>query len=389
MFVQTDTEGVTDRVFRTTFAAAGGNWAPWVPIPSLNRTDADVTIFFISFNNIEFVGANDDPIFSAHIKSKSTLGVPVWKPDQNVSVLACAEQNQFCNPNVAQGSPSRCTKLTASELLWENNRLEDIQLLQETDVIRLHNTSIGLNPFQEVIAGYASSAASVGVYFGVFSRGVSALKGEFRPLSVIQHLSLFPRTLLTSHVAAETVYQNVQSPIPNDQWIVELSNWFAVSLAGLQQSSLEYAMGPQFLGESGVLERPAANDTLAQRLCHSQLIRNSASVQSFSMLGIGLILTLGGLILIISVTMESTVSALQRRFGMGELRRLDWMMDEKLHLISMSDEADLTLGGGTVVGLSAASKTSLDTTRAIAMEKKDTSQVALLDLDCERSARRM
>lgn len=140
-------------------------------------------------------------------------------------------------------------------------------------------------------------------------------------------------------------------------------------------------MGPQYLGESGVLERPAANDTLAQRLCHSQLIRNSGQVQSFSMLGIVLILTLGGLILLISITMESAVSALQRRFGMGELRRLDWMMDEKLHLISMSEEADLRSGGA--VGLPA-SKTSMETMR-FTTEKKDTSQVALLDLDRERA----
>lgn len=162
------------------FATAGGTWSPWVPIQSLNRTDADVTIFFISFNNIEFVGANDDPVFSAHINSTSTLGIPVKKPDQNVSALACAEQNQFCNPSLALDNPARCTKLTASELLWENNQMQDIRLLEENEIKRLHNTSLLLNPFQEVIAGYASSAVSVGMYFSVFSRGVSALKGEFR-----------------------------------------------------------------------------------------------------------------------------------------------------------------------------------------------------------------
>ena len=105
--------------------------------------------------------------------------MPVRKPDQNVSALACAEQNQWCNPNIAEGSPSRCTKLTASELLWEHNRLEDIQLLEETEVKPLRNSSLSLNPFQEVLAGYASIANSVGMYFGTFSRGVSSLKGEY------------------------------------------------------------------------------------------------------------------------------------------------------------------------------------------------------------------
>lgn len=102
--------------------------------------------------------------------------------------MACAEQNQWCNPNIAHGSPNRCTKLTASELLWENNRVEDIQLLQETEVKRLHNTSLSLSPFQEVLGGYASSAVSVGMYFSTFSRGVSALKGEIRVYFAVGNL---------------------------------------------------------------------------------------------------------------------------------------------------------------------------------------------------------
>lgn len=171
------------------------------------------------------------------------------------------------------------------------------------------------------------------------------------------------------------MYQNVQSPIANDQWIVELSNWFAVTLAGFQQSSLEYAMGPQYLGKSGVIERPAANDTLAQQLCRSQLIRNSGQVQSFSMLGIVLVLTLGGLILVTSVTMESIMSRLQRRFGVGELRLSNWVKDEKLHLIAMSEQADPPLGGGS----RSASKNTLDASVPVMTDKEDNSQVALLE----------
>lgn len=362
---------------RTTFAAAGQTWAPWVPIQSLNRSDADVTIFFLSFNNIQFVGANDDPIFSAHIDSISALGVPVKKPDQNVSALACAEQHQFCNPNIAQGTPNRCTNLTASERLWENNDVEDIQLLLETDVKRLHNTSLGLNPFQEVIAGYSSSAISVGMYFSVFARGVAALKGESL---YINGSSKSYGHFLISHAASETVYQYVQSPIPDDQWIVELSNWFAVGLAGIQQSSLEYAIGPQYLGETGVLERPAANDSLAQRLCRSQLIRNSGHVQSFSMLGIVLILTLGGLVFVVSVTMESTVGALQRRYGLGEHRRMQWVMDEKLHLIATNEGEDEMLEDKSKLR-SGGSPSTNSVATGQGTDKRDTSRVALLDLD--------
>ena len=154
-----------------------------------------------------------------------------------------------------------------------------------------------------------------------------------------------------------------------------------MALAGFQQSSLEFAMGPQYLGESGVLERIPANDTLVQRLCRSQLIRNTGQVQSFSMLGIVLILTLGGFILIMSVTMESTVGAVQRRFGVGEHRRMEWLMDEKLHLVATREDAEMTLRGGEVSG-AAASRSSIDVSRSnnTPTEKKDHSQIALIDL---------
>lgn len=142
-------------------------------------------------------------------------------------------------------------------------------------------------------------------------------------------------------------------------------------------------MGPQYLGETGVLEPVAANDTLGQRLCRSQLIRGSDQVQSFSMLGIVLILGLGGLILVLSVTMESIVGSLQRRLGVGEHRRLQWMMDEKLHLIAAGEERDDMMKDASIVGrTSSLRKNSTD--KGPAPETKDNSRVALLELDLER-----
>lgn len=157
-----------------------------------------------------------------------------------------------------------------------------------------------------------------------------------------------------------------------------------MGLAGFQQSSLEFVIGPQYLGKSGTIERPAANDTLAQQLCRSQLIRNSTQVQSFSLLGIILILTLGGIILITSMTMERIVGRLQRRFHVGEIRRANWIMDEKLQLIAMSAEADTTFEKGS----GSESPKSLNTTDQATRDKEnDTTRVALLELDLEQDPR--
>lgn len=86
-----------------------------------------------------------------------------------------------------------------------------------------------------------------------------------------------------------------------------------------------------------MLMQPAANDTLGQRFCKSQTIRNSGQVQSFSILGMSIILALGGFIIIFSYTMEPIVGGFQQRFGKGEYRKIRWAMDEKLNLFTQRD----------------------------------------------------
>lgn len=131
------------------------------------------------------------------------------------------------------------------------------------------------------------------------------------------------------------MYSFLQSPLPDNQWVVELSSWFQVGLASIQQSVLEYATGPIDLGQTGVIVRPNASDELGKRLCKSQSIRNSGQVQSFSILGMTLIFALGGFIILISLTMESTVGAMQRRWARGgEDRRVEWKRDEKLEILA-------------------------------------------------------
>ena len=77
------------------------------------------------------------------------------------------------------------------------------------------------------------------------------------------------------------------------------------------------------------------------------------------------------------------MSRLQRRFGVGERRLSNWVMDEKLHLIAMSEQADTPLGGGS----RSLSKNTLDASVPVMTDKEDNSQVALLEVDLEQNAR--
>lgn len=140
--------------------------------------------------------------------------------------------------------------------------------------------------------------------------------------------------ICSSHTASETIYNSLQGPLSPTQWITELSAWFAVGLAAIQQGALEYATGPKYLGSTGNLVSPLKNDTIGQRLCHSQTFRNSGEVQSFSLLGILIILGVGGFIILTSLCVETVVGWVQRRSATGEARRRQWEQDDKLELLA-------------------------------------------------------
>jgi len=75
----------------------------WHPDKSLLRNDADISMVFISANNILYRGKVNDPIFNAtmYIKSISDNGknISLYSSNYFVKPLACIDQHQFCNPN--------------------------------------------------------------------------------------------------------------------------------------------------------------------------------------------------------------------------------------------------------------------------------------------------
>jgi hypothetical protein len=287
-----------------------------------------VTIFLLAFNDVLFNQPNDDAVFSAHVIKRSPLGIVAYGPDQTISAVACAEQHQYCNPTVADGKSPRCTNLTGGQLLWPQDDVPIFQLIRDTDLSTLRNENLNFNSFQALLAGYSSAATSAGMYFAVFSRGAAALRGMSLPLFQ------YPAWLCSPFIASETVYSSLQGPLSSTQWITELSGWFAVGLAAIQQAALEYATGPQYLGTTGELVPPAPNDTLGRRLCHSQTFRSSGEVQSFSLLGVGVILVVGGIIILVSFCLETVVGWLQLRLGRGQGRHAQWERDDKLQLLA-------------------------------------------------------
>lgn len=126
MFVETDTS------YRSLIAEGRGP-NPRVPIPELNRTDADVTLLILAQDQVDYDVPSDDPWFSAHLEHNTTaagIGLVWYVGDNYFNNLACADQHQFSNPSSAVLDGS-CTSLT-----------DGTTVIEELDHIGLSNLQL-------------------------------------------------------------------------------------------------------------------------------------------------------------------------------------------------------------------------------------------------------
>jgi hypothetical protein len=216
-------------------------------------------------------------------------------PYELVHFLGCADQHQFCKSN----DFDQCTALTGFRLL--DNSLNNIPW----------------TPVQRAVTDRIRSTLNFSqIYHSVAGRGAEAL------------------------LANEKVTQTVSDVLPDNQWTIELGNWFATSLARLQHAMVEYATGP-FEPPSEMIILPPKSKQDSD-LCHAQIVRATGSYQSFSILALALVSGFGVLIIAVSFTLERFAQISQqlwKRGGeKGKERLLRWTMDGKLQMMRMAYE---------------------------------------------------
>ncbi|KAF2870603.1 hypothetical protein BDV95DRAFT_495673 [Massariosphaeria phaeospora] len=279
----------------------------WSPIPELLVPDGDVSMFFLAANDVRFFEPVEDAWFSARTVaedsevSNSKGSHQYYMRDDPARVVACMEKYQFCNPLLAANSS--CTPLGGIRQALEaaSGLFKD-----ESDRKRfLWSVS--------AIVSMASGFAEIGGYLG--------------------SAALQARSMLAI---------GLQSRLPNNQWELELENWFQLTLADVQRAILEQATGP-----SAAFIRPLyipPNSTEARSVCGNQKIR-SDSYTSFNLLGLVLVFTLGVLIMVASLVLPAIVAHIQRR--RNPYRRLEWIVNDTLQLQRLAHEA---VGAGTWTG---------------------------------------
>ena len=216
--------------------------------------------------------------------------------DYYVRVLGCIEQHQFCKLD-SKGGVESCTPLTGQELV--------------------------LSAIEENLPSFSQIPLAIVERFLI----------NLLPTSIVYSV-----TSETSLQAFNSLWNNQIVSLPNNQWQIEVTNWYNIALVKLQAWLVEYSSGPSSIRKGGTVFPPS--NIYDQALCFSQKVHQSSSHTSFSLLGVLIILVLGGFIIFVSLFIDTLVGFFQRRFHKGEHKTIQWALDEKLQLQRMVYEKE-------------------------------------------------
>ena len=256
---------------------------------------------FLAGNAVTYKSPVLDPLFRATLpviltdsdgKNYTTYSQDFW-----VNLLGCTDQFQFRNP--ANGISTSLTNSSA--------------VIDEIGTLLL--TELQLVTWSSLFYAMKSST----MYWTVHSRGANSLR------------------------ASDTVGgSDFLSPgLPDNQWQIEATELFSVSMAKFQQKIVGYATGPTYFHE-GLEFKQGDKD-----LCQRQKIRGASGYLSFSVFGVSIILVLGSLFIITALFLDSMVGFLRRKLDRNDHKRLQWAVDENLQLQRMAFEET---GQGTWTG---------------------------------------
>jgi hypothetical protein len=271
-------------------------YSSFEPIPELNRTDADVTLWALH-NRVAYIDPVLDPWFKA--TTAQTLGTTdLWKADTTVSVLGCTEQYQFCN------TPQNCTKLGPLEVIDRN------------EVAKIGYNSIQLATF-DLIWDIACGMRLFSIVFLLQDSVLLARDKAFGDFSL--------------------------SPgLPHDQWQQEIQSVHNISLAFAQQLAVTHASPNSFYVGPGVtLDQDIVkeNTTEGLLLCKNQKVKTS-NYYSFNIFGLSLLLVCSFVIILLGQSAAPITEYLRQRSRSRDTYPAEeWMVGDVLQLQRIALEA--------------------------------------------------
>ncbi|KAL9112917.1 MAG: hypothetical protein Q9227_002781 [Pyrenula ochraceoflavens] len=280
-----------------------------MPISELLPTtrDSDLTLFFLSANDISFTSEVDDSWYAAHrfafnfIRPPWDGHSPAYLSDDPASVLGCSSHYEACSSE----SPSDCV---------------------------VSGGALDLTDPATTIKGEAYSTIT---YITTYYQDV---------MNVVYSL------MTSSLTARHGLYKGAQGPLPDNQWQSEVEFWHNISLVSLQ-NVVNSAIGPDDLDIKKYFWQ-APDSFQREKFCQNQKIRSS-SYTNFSVLGLVITLILGGIIIIVGYTLEQIIELFDTHVRRAiKYSRLEWTSNDILQTQRMAHEE---LGLGTWDGCVGAS----------------------------------
>ena len=244
---------------------------------------------------MEYYTPVDDPWFSAHVPYNKEYQDPTYRPtflaDNFSSPLGCATSHQVCNPNLLPGSG--CTQ-------WGGWNQTYISLTTQSD--------LELNDRQNATAIRLMEAANA----ASLDQVVSALD---------------QRILLATQEAAK----DLTNGLPPDQWKSEVYQLSSIMLAYMQSLMVNYVEGPWDPAYNGYIQKPSTPEE--EEFCKNQIAADD-SKYCFSVLGMAIMLVIGGVIMLVNLTLEPLIRLFRnfRKNDHGLYKQLEWDTTATLQL---------------------------------------------------------
>jgi hypothetical protein len=224
-----------------------------MPRPEMARPDGDVQIIFLSGNGVRYDQPMNDEWYRAMVDFGSIFWTTdqkkeVYIPDEAASPMGCVEQYQWCNA--------------------------------------AYPTDIGCGP----LASFADASTKVAPLFNVTEDTLAADRPSSSsevgtrliwPAMILAHYSFDIRNLIM-HLGPQALqsqarfFNGIQGSLPDNQWQIDVTYWFATVLAGMQASFVDTALGTTFGKVEGSFLPPV--NSFEESLCMQQVSPPNLSV---------------------------------------------------------------------------------------------------------------
>ncbi|RDA94691.1 hypothetical protein CP533_6797 [Ophiocordyceps camponoti-saundersi (nom. inval.)] len=218
--------------------------SPFDPRPELARSDGDFTVIFLSGNGILFTEPNSDPWYRGFVPgtrfpytADRTTMMTMYRPEEAASPMGCVRQMQFCNGTGHCGPlASAHDASVAAGPLFNSTRQQ------------IRGDSFRVLPGTRLQDRYIWFVSAIIQAVGQFVNTIN----HFQGLSLQSQDQLF--------------FGNMKK-LPDNQWKIDVTHWWATMLSSVQAYFVTIAAGPV---EPGLEEIAARTTPHIRDMCNNQ-----------------------------------------------------------------------------------------------------------------------